>query len=255
MTAKTTSYAAPALDRGLDILEYLSLEGVPLTQLEIAQGINKKSSEIYRMLMRLEERGYIIRGSNAGKYRLSLKMYELSHRHTPFYELKRAAHYPMQLLAEKVRESCHLSIMHKNQLLVISQASSPNPVSLSIEEGRHFPLSMTISGKVLLSCFSSETIKNILARDMHYKKWSKAQKEVINKEINEAKEKGYLFAESELTGGVTDIAIPIGSKGSEVSSVLGVSVFSSNLEKKKNLEDIINALKDTQKKINSLIGL
>jgi len=54
-------YRAPALDKGLEILEYLSGQRMPLTQLEIADGLQRSSGEIYRMLLCLEERGYLAR--------------------------------------------------------------------------------------------------------------------------------------------------------------------------------------------------
>jgi len=110
-------YNTPALDKGLDIIEYLSKEGIPLSQLEIALGIKRTSSEIYRMLVCLEERGYITRAFTTGKYRLSLKLYSLSHRHTPFDELKQVARHPMQILSEITSQSCHLSILNNDQHL------------------------------------------------------------------------------------------------------------------------------------------
>ncbi|AXT50242.1 IclR family transcriptional regulator [Aquimarina sp. BL5] len=250
---KPLKYNAPALNKGLDIIEYLSKEGIPQSQAEIAQGINRTPSEIYRMLVCLEERGYILRGVNAGKYRLSLKMYSLSHTHTPFDELKRVARYPMQELSEKTRQSCHLSIINNDQLLVISQIRSPNAVSLSIEEGTHFPLSMTTSGMTLLSMLSQENRETILSRDAHYKKWKKEQKEELYEAITTIGKTGYRYAMSKLTSGVTDIAIPIGLKDSELSAVLAISVFSSSLENELNIKDILNDLKNTQQKINKLI--
>jgi DNA-binding IclR family transcriptional regulator len=249
----TVKYNAPALDKGLDILEYLSKEGVPLTQAEIAQGINRTPSEIYRMLVCLEARGYIVRGLNAGKYRLSLKMYTLSHSHTPFDELKRVAHYPMQMLSETTRQSCHLSIMNNNQLLVISQVRSPSAVSLSIEEGTHFPLSMTTSGMTILSMFSKSEQKEILSKDVHYRKWDKEERLALSKEIENITEKGYRYADSKLTSGVSDIAVPIGNN-SELRAVLAISVFTSSLQEELNVEVIINNLMKTQKQINKLIG-
>lgn len=250
---KPLKYNAPALNKGLDIIEYLSKEGIPQSQAEIAQGINRTPSEIYRMLVCLEERGYILRGVNAGKYRLSLKMYSLSHTHTPFDELKRVARYPMQELSEKTRQSCHLSIINNDQLLVISQIRSPNAVSLSIEEGTHFPLSMTTSGMTLLSMLSQENRETILSRDAHYKKWKKEQKEELYEAITTIGKTGYRYAMSKLTSGVTDIAIPIGLKDSELSAVLAISVFSSSLENELNIKDILNDLKNTQQEINKLI--
>lgn len=247
-------YNAPALDKGLDIIEYLSREGIPLSQAEIAQGINRTPSEIYRMLVCLEERGYVLRELNAGKYRLSLKMYNLSHTHTPFDELKRAARYPMQKLSEITRQSCHLSIINNNQLLVISQMRSPSAVSLSIAEGTHFPLSLTTSGMILLSMLSQENRKEILARDSHYKKWKKDQKKELTESIKKINSTGYRCANSKLTSGVTDIAVPIGSKNSELSAVLAVSLFSSNLEEDIKIETVLDALKTAQLEINNLLG-
>lgn len=249
----TVKYNAPALDKGLDILEYLSKERVPLTQAEIAQGINRTPSEIYRMLVCLEQRGYIVRGHNAGKYRLSLKMYSLSHSHTPFDELKRVAHYPMQMLSENTRQSCHLSIMNNDQLLVISQMRSPSAVSLSIEVGTHFPLTKTTSGMTLLSMLNKKERTSILSRDVFYKTWGKEKKQTFLEEVEAIKERGYRTADSQLTSGITDIAIPIG-KNSEVPAVLAVSVFTSTLHEELNMETIIENLKQTQEDINKLIG-
>lgn len=254
MSATTpTKYNTPALDKGLDILEYLSKEGIPLSQVEIAQGIHKTPSEIYRMLVCLEERGYLIRGSGAGKYRLSLKMYSLSHRHSPFDELKRVAQFPMQSLSEATRQSCHLSILNNDQLLILSQTRSPNAVSLSIEEGTYFPLSVTTSGIVLLSMLSKEKRDDILSRDVHYKNWNNKKQRGLIESVEEAKSNGYSYSNSKLTSGVTDFAIPIGSNNSELHAALAISVFTSSL-KSIRTETILEALKKTQTEINKLIG-
>ena len=255
MTVETTTkYNAPALDKGLDIIEYLSAEGIPLSQAEIAQGINKTPSEIYRMLVCLEERGYLIRGSNAGKYRLSLKMYTLSHRHTPFDELKRVAHYPMHGLSETTRQSCHLSIMNNDQLLIVAQMRSPNAVSLSIEEGTHFPLSLTTSGRVFLSMFDAKKRIEILERDIHYKNWTSKEKEDFLTSVEIVKKDGYRHALSKMTSGITDFAVPIGLENSDLKAVLAVSVFTSSLDNEIKNEQILEALKVAQTEINKLIG-
>ena len=249
-----TKYNAPALDKGLDILEHLSEVGVPLSQAEIAQGINRTPSEIYRMLVCLEERGYVLRGSTAGKYRLSLKMYSLSHRHTPFDELKRVAHYPMQELSETTRQSCHLSILDSDRLLVIAQTRSPSAVSLSIEEGTHFPLSMTTSGRVLLSRYEEIDRAAILARDEFYVQWNDKEQERFLTSVKEIEQKGFRVAKSKLTSGITDIAVPIGLRNSNLIAVLAVSVFTSSLEDELKIENLLKALELTQGEINRLIG-
>jgi DNA-binding IclR family transcriptional regulator len=51
-----STYRAPALDKGLDIIELLALSSVGLTQAKIASHLKKSVNEIYRMLNTLRER-------------------------------------------------------------------------------------------------------------------------------------------------------------------------------------------------------
>ena len=52
-------YAAPALEKGLDILELLASVSEALTHSEIARRLGRTINEVFRMLVCLEERGYI----------------------------------------------------------------------------------------------------------------------------------------------------------------------------------------------------
>ena len=54
-------YRAPALDKGLDILELLAGIDGGLTQAEIAKRLGRSPNEFYRMLDRLVRRGYVTR--------------------------------------------------------------------------------------------------------------------------------------------------------------------------------------------------
>jgi DNA-binding Lrp family transcriptional regulator len=54
--AERRIYAAPALEKGLDILEMLCRSDTPLSQKEIAKRLGRSVSEIYRMVSCLLER-------------------------------------------------------------------------------------------------------------------------------------------------------------------------------------------------------
>ncbi|MFY0628346.1 MAG: IclR family transcriptional regulator [Reichenbachiella sp.] len=249
---KPNKYTAPALDKGLDILEFISKMGVSQSQAEIAAGIDKTPNEIYRMLVCLEERGYLIRSENTGKYRLSLKMYSLSHIHSPFDELKRVAQAPMQQLSESSRHACHLSVIVNNQLMIISQTRSPEPISLSVEEGTLFSLSLTTSGKVLLSMIEEKKRLEILKRDEHYPKFSKKEKESFLKDLYSIRSKGYCNSLSRITGGVADLAVPIGTNNTEIVSALAVSSFTSELATN---ESLLNHMLLAKSSIDKLLGI
>ena len=65
-------YRAPALDKGLDILELLAGVDGGLTQAEIAKRLQRSPNEFYRMLDRLVRRGYVTR-LDGDRYSLTLE--------------------------------------------------------------------------------------------------------------------------------------------------------------------------------------
>src|SRR5882757_615937 len=74
-------YRAPALDKGLDILELLASTEESLSQAEIAKALDRTPNEIYRMLDRLVRRHYVARTSG-DRYELTLKLFALAHART-----------------------------------------------------------------------------------------------------------------------------------------------------------------------------
>jgi len=257
MNEKESKYQAPALDKGLDILEYLSAQSIPLSQTEIAIGIEKTPNEIYRMLMSLESRGYILRDEVSGKYRLSLKLFYLSHRHSPIDELRKAAQFPLEELANTIRQSCHLSILYMNQVMVIIHAKSPGPIALSIEEGNLFPLPLTASGKVLLA-YMPETERNTtLKNNAIYKKYAKPQQEDFLMSLKAIQQDGCYVKNSDSVSGVTDISVPVGlASNNGIIACLTISMLNAlNADKAIENEVILGEAYKCVKKIEQRIGV
>src|SRR5215218_935872 len=150
------AYRAPALEKGLDLLECLARERRAMTQAQLARALGRGSSELFRTLATLERRGYLRRDPVSGAYEPTLRLYELGHAHSPWEQLQRAAERPMRDLTAAVRESCHLSVAHHDQCLVLHQEESPLRVRLSVEVGSTIPLHQSASGRVLLALFSAE---------------------------------------------------------------------------------------------------
>ncbi|RYD80067.1 MAG: IclR family transcriptional regulator [Sphingobacteriales bacterium] len=257
MNEKESKYQAPALDKGLDILEYLSAQSIPLSQTEIAIGIEKTPNEIYRMLMSLESRGYILRDEVSGKYRLSLKLFYLSHRHSPMDELRKAAQFPLEELANTIRQSCHLSILYMNQVMVIIHAKSPGPIALSIEEGNLFPLPLTASGKVLLAYMPEAERSTALKNNALFKKYPKTQQEDFIHSLEDIQKTGSYFKNSDSVSGVTDISVPIGIGGNNgIIACLTISMLNAlNADNAIENDVILAEANKCVKKIEQRIGV
>lgn len=252
---KTKKYSAPALDKGLDIIEYLSAESAARSQAEIAAGLGRSPNEIYRILVNLEARGYLNRDESSGKYRLSLKLYALAHTHSPIEQLTNAARLPLQELAESVGQACHLSVPFNGKLMVVSQVKSPDPVSLSISEGTLFPLLNTTSGRVLLANFSPEEQDRLLAGEETFQKLSARERQTVKQQLADIKTQGYHCAASDITIGVTDCAVFVGTASSGLMAAVAVSSLTTSLGKSHDQDTIVQALKETAAHINQRLGI
>jgi DNA-binding IclR family transcriptional regulator len=157
-TARTEAreYAAPALDKGLDILELLAGEASGLTQTEIADAVGRTVSQIFRVLSTLEKRGYVYRDRQSGLYALSTKLFDLAHRHPPLRGLIAIAIGPMRELSELIAQSCNLSIIDEDRVRIIAQVESPADFGYRVRIGATFPIGSTASGAVLTSGPGSE---------------------------------------------------------------------------------------------------
>ena len=222
-SAQPRRYSAPALDKGLDILEFLATERLPLTQLEVAQGLGRTSGEIYRMLMCLAERGYVIREAESGKFRLTLRLYELGHKQNPTMLLRHAAHLPMESLAEEVGQACHLGVQYGRSLLTLLERMPARRICLAVGEGAVFPLIQTNSGRVLLSRMTKDAAAELLGDDPVYTTMTESKRKAFFKMLNNIRHPGELVSESSLSKGVTDISVPVGIEGTDTFAVLTVS--------------------------------
>ena len=184
------NYQAPALEKGLEIIEYLSAQDASQSLTEIAQALGRSHNEIYRMLACLEERFYVLRDGQAGRYYLSLKLFQISHTHSPAEFFRDAAIGPMRRLSEKVRQTCHLAILHHDTMMVLVRARSPLPVTLSVEEGTRFPLVYTVSGRLLLAFAEANLREEILARNAEFLKLSQRARRIFRNQLQEVRRTG-----------------------------------------------------------------
>src|SRR4051794_36894767 len=70
-------YRAPALEKGLDVLELLAAEEQPLTLSTISERLGRSAGELFRMLQVLEFKGFITLVPNGAGYVLTNKLFAL----------------------------------------------------------------------------------------------------------------------------------------------------------------------------------
>ncbi|WP_275722543.1 IclR family transcriptional regulator [Vibrio furnissii] len=221
---KKTEYRAPALEKGLEILELLAEQSEPLSKKQIAEKLNRSINEIFRMLSVLMERQYIEYDSETSCYSLTLKMFALSNQHPPIAQLLKRANPLMEALCHKVNQSCHLCRYKNGELLVIAREESPYKMGFSLRLGSKIDICSSGSGIVLLSFSEEKQRKEIL------KKARATADEVAHalSHIDKTVEQGFYIGESPQISGVTNISVPIFGVLGEVMAVITVPYMTLN---------------------------
>ena len=168
-------YRAPALDKGLDILELLSEQPRGMTRGEIVKAMGRGPSEIYRMLERLVARVYVARSAEGDRYALTMKLFVLAHRHPPVRRLVTRALPLMDAFARAAQQSCHLVAPDREAGLIVAQATCPGNWEFGIRVGARIDLLATGSGLTLLAFQDGPATEETVAR------WAISSIEVASK--------------------------------------------------------------------------
>lgn len=199
------AYSAPALDKGLDILEVLCKSENGLTQQEIAAQLGRKLGEIYRMLNCLVERNYV---SNYGNvYTITTKLFQLSHFHPPTYRLLTEALPIMESLSRVVSFPCDLRVYNNGFQTVIAAIQPPNGLGFMTRVGSEIEVAPSASGMVLLA-FQDPTIKEIRIRES-LPNATETEIEIFSNVLKEVVSKGFASITSKQYAGLHAISFPI----------------------------------------------
>lgn len=250
---RQSSYFVPALEKGLDILEALASSPKSQSLADLSRSLDRTSSEIFRMVDTLEKRNYIVRDPGTGEYRLSMKLYELSHMHSPVDSLVRAASGPLRELSSEVNESCHLAVISGEALVVVAEELSPARVRLSVEVGSRAPVLQTVSGRLLLAHLDERAREEFLARDAEFGNMSRAKKDALREELERVRAEGCAVSTSAYRTGV-DLAVVVGNPDAGVAASLAIPVLAGGINDGKE-QALLRALRHCARKINDCLGL
>lgn len=206
MTKQTPKYRAPALDKGLDILELLAAAPAAMSMREIADRIGRSSSEIFRMMQVLEGRGYIAR-DNGDDFSLTNRLFMLGMERPPVKSMVESAFPIMHRLADSIQQPCHLVVPSREQIVVIARVDAPGDLGFVVRIGHRRPLENSTSGLVLFAFQNEETRERWLA--MLSKDKPSGSLAGFARRAATVRKQGYANAPSKVVDGVVDLSAPL----------------------------------------------
>jgi DNA-binding IclR family transcriptional regulator len=199
------AYSAPALEKGLDILELLAKQQAGLSRREIAERLGRSVGEVFRMVETLTRRSYIVQQEEI--YVLGMRLFELAHEFPPMQRLIKEAMPRMETLSQTVDQSCHLSVLNGSRQLVIAQVDTPSGVGFGVKIGATLDLLQSASGQVLLAFAPDDDRLRII--ESIEPNLSPAEKKTVHNTVAKVEKQGFAFIKSNQFSGVEAISFPI----------------------------------------------
>ncbi len=197
---KTPAYAAPALEKAIDVIELLGTEPQGLTISEIAQRLGRSISELFRIIVVLDRRGWLHKDSASDRYRVTYRVLEIAHRATPAQELTHVATPLMHSLAAATVQSCHLVVVNGTRGLIVARQESPGQTGFAVRLGTEIDLLTSCSGHVLLS---------EMDEDRRAALYPKGLPKGLAERLEVVRAKGHESIPSARMAGVSDMSCPI----------------------------------------------
>lgn len=218
-SAARPAYSAPALEKGFDVVELLATEPAGLTISEIAGRLGLSISQIFRMIVVMERRGWLYKDGGTDRYRVSYKVLELAYRATPLQELAAVATPVMYSLAQASCQSCHLVIRSGAKALVVQRQESPSATVLTVRLGTTIDLAASCSGHVLLAFAKRERLEQIIST-LTFPNGTTAK--TLTSTLEDVRQRGFETVADARISGVRDISFPIFGFDREIAAALTV---------------------------------
>lgn len=249
MPKTTPKYRAPALDKGLDILELLALARAPMSIAEISEGVGRSRGEIFRMLQVLEERDYIARDEGGTGYSITARLFRLGMEQPPLKSAVEAALPVMHRLADATGQACHLVMPSREQIVVVARVDPPGEIALVVRVGHRRPMSRSTSGHVLLA-FQDEQIRERWL-DAIAESEPDLDRRKLARLLAQVRSRHYASAPSHVVDGVTDLSAPVLLHGHAVCAL--TIPFIEQRTARKTMGDTVAELRRATAEISDML--
>lgn len=214
-----------AVERALDVLLcFSSKDEWGLTEISGRVGLHK--STVFRLLATLEERGFVVRDEATEKYRLGLRILELSanlHRSDDPAILLLPE---MEKLRDRLAETVTLYVRDRTERVRIQAVQSTQAIRRVAPVGARLPLAVGASSKVLLA-FSEMSLRASVLSDSSWP--ATVDREQYIKQLDDIMTAGYATSIEEREPGAAAVAAPVFNRAGKLVAALSVSGPSNRL--------------------------
>jgi DNA-binding IclR family transcriptional regulator len=202
---------APALQRGLAVLEFLAgrEEGATLSEISAALGLSPASS--FRLTGVLEDSGYVLREETSRRFRLSRKLLRLGQPQHEGRSLVESCLPAMREVLAQTGETVQLCCLAEHECVMIEQLTSTHPFKYIVDLGSRPPIHCCAPGKAMLAYLPEPALSATLAATtfIAHTPRTLATPEALVESFGKIRERGFAVDQGEHFEGIHCVAAPL----------------------------------------------
>lgn len=203
-------YSAPAVDRALDILEFMATHPHPFGATELARQLKLPINSVFRILKRLTEREYTSQDPSSGGYQLSTKVFTLGMSLYTRFDLRLRARPHLEWLCRETDETVQLQVPQGDQMLVMDSISPATQFYLRVVPGSLVYYHPNAYGKAVLAFRDEEDVKSLLpSRLPGLTPNTIVMRSKFSTQLEEIRKTGIAYDNEEYTLGIFCIGAPV----------------------------------------------
>ena len=228
---KNREYSAPAVDRALDILEFMAKHPRPFGTTELARCLKIPVNSVFRILKRLTEREYTVQDPISSGYQLSTRVFSLGMSLYTRFELRQRARPHMEWLCRETEETCQIQIPHGDQMLVIDTVSPEVQFYLRVVPGSLVYYHPNAYGKAVLAFMDEDEVKQVIpSRLVGLTPNTIVLRTELLQQLERTRQTGLAYDNEEYTSGILCIGAPVFDVQGKVVAGLGVTCLLSTID-------------------------
>ncbi len=249
-----------SVDRALRIIEFLAENPTGAGITEISKSLGLSKGTVHRLISTLKERDFAYQSSNTELYRLSYKILYLYNCISNNIDMFKVSRPIIRKFADKVDATVHLATLDEKRSNIvyidrIEPMNSQKPFVMSSRVGKKAPCYCTAAGKMLLSQYSDDEIRDIMNGEEYKTYTDKTIKNIDEflEEIHKVRKQGYALDENEYDHGIICISIPIYNSNDKIDFAMSVTglILYTKAEELINLKD---QLDEVSRKVSNAIN-
>jgi DNA-binding IclR family transcriptional regulator len=251
--AVSASASLQSVEQALLLLEALAERG-ELGVSELAGILGRSTSGAYRLLATLQQHGYVQQVSRNRKYRLGVKLFELSAAFTRSLRVRDVARPMMDELVRATGETAHLSVFDRGEAINIETVESTSPVQVRSHVGSRSAAYATSTGKVLLAHQPTAVIEAVLEAGLTaHTAATLTDPLLLRQELADIRENGYAVNQGGWREGILGVAAPVRDVNGHVVAALSLAAPMNRVDEHR-LEEFARLVRSVAAEVSTSLG-